>query len=232
MTLSIAGVSKTYRRGPESIHALQGISLDISPSEITALVGPSGSGKTTLLNILSGWETPDTGAITWDGRPLGEQRRWNEIAVIPQRLGLLEDLSVRENVELPPVLAGATPGEAELRATELMTGLEIEHLAERLPSDTSLGEQQRTSIARALTLHPRLILADEPTGNQDAARQILIFDALRREAEGGAICIVATHDPDALRHCERVVKLEHGALIEDERRDAGDAQRSVWGRRP
>lgn len=232
MTLRLEHVSKTYQRGPELVHALQGISLEIDPGGITALVGPSGSGKTTLLNIVSGWELGDTGSLTWDGGEVHSGLGWDKVAVIPQRLGLLEDLSVRENVELPWVLARRPAEEGRRRADDLLARLEISKLTDRLPADTSLGEQQRTSVARALMLAPRLLLADEPSGNQDARRRGLVFDALQEATEAGVICLLATHDPGALAYCRRTIRLDHGTLVGDDTGSTDDRQRSLWGPRP
>lgn len=216
IALAVTDIQKTYRRGPESIHAVRGVTFELKRGQVTALVGPSGSGKTTLLNILSGWEHEDSGTVT----RLQPELDWSHVGLIPQRLGLLEDLTVRENIELPFLLARRENDDPAARIEEVMTALDIIQLADRLPGETSLGEQQRVCVARALILGPPVVLADEPTGNQDAARQEKVFIQLRAAAADGAACLVATHDPHALRFCDRVLTMHDGELVSDEITDA------------
>jgi putative ABC transport system ATP-binding protein len=145
--LHVLDVHKSYRRGPEEVHALRGVSFELGVGEIVALVGPSGSGKTTLLNVLCGWEWPDQGDVRWaDGSDTSADRRgWSEIGILPQSLGLVEELSVYENVELPSRLAGSKEKESEkARIDELLATFGLDELADRAPSEVSLGEQQRT----------------------------------------------------------------------------------------
>ena len=161
------GLGKTYARGDERVHALREVSLQLHPGELVALVGPSGSGKSTLLNVLCGWERADDGTLHWTPALAAlppDRLPWGELAIVPQALGLLEDLSVEENILLPARLTGRLK-ELKPRAAELMSGLGIAHLAARYPRQTSLGEQQRCAAARALLLAPTLLLADEPTAH-------------------------------------------------------------------
>ena len=203
---------KSYRRGPEVVHALQGADLTLWPGEIVALVGPSGSGKTTLLNVMCGWEHPDEGEIRWNGqtgvRP--EDRPWSDIAILPQSLGLIEELSIRENVQLAARLAGSR--DRSKRVGGLLKGFGLEALAEREPTEVSLGEQQRTALARALVLRPRLLLADEPTGHQDEGWARGIFRALRMAAREGTCCLVATHNREVVKLVDRVVGIRDGEI--------------------
>ena len=207
---------KAYRRGSETVHALREVDLAVAPGEMVALVGPSGSGKSTLLFALAGWETLDSGTVTVLGSPPGEQR-WGDVGVVPQALGLIEDLSLRENAALPARLAPPSEGiDREAAAGELERLLDSLHLgsvALRHPSSTSLGEQQRAAVARSLVLRPAAVLADEPSTHQDHVRAGLVFGLLRSAAERGAAVVVATHDPAGYDYADRVVEMRDGAIV-------------------
>jgi putative ABC transport system ATP-binding protein len=212
--LEARGLDKTYRRGAERVHALRGIDLALFPAELVALVGPSGSGKSSLLGVLAGWEPPDAGQLTWAASGRGAPG-WAELATVPQALGLLDDLSVRENVALPVRLRLGPARAGEGRTEELLGLFGLAELADRSPSETSLGQQQRAAVARALVLTPQLVLADEPSAHQDAAWVHDVFAALRQVVhDRGAACLAATHDPDALRFADRVLYLADGELTE------------------
>ncbi|MGH2687089.1 MAG: ATP-binding cassette domain-containing protein, partial [Actinomycetota bacterium] len=157
-TLRSAG--KRYRRGDETVHAVEGVSLDLLAGETVGLVGRSGSGKTTLLNLLAGWERPDRGRVDRAGPP---EPSWREVAVIPQQIGLIDELTIGENVAFPAKLAGEVEPRSSL-IDQLLDALGLTHLRDRFPQEASLGEQQRAAVARAAVLGPRLLLADEPTG--------------------------------------------------------------------
>jgi len=139
--------------------------------------------------------------------------RWEEVAVVPQKLGLLDELTIRENVDHPPRLAGRLDPDAE-HVAELLEELGIDHLQHRYPSETSLGEQQRTSVARALVRAPALLPADEPTGHQDAASARRILDALRVAGAHGTCCPIATHNEGVIPHLDRVLRIADGRLTE------------------
>jgi ABC-type lipoprotein export system ATPase subunit len=222
-TLVVArGVRKTYRRGPEEVHALDGVSFSLRRGEVVALVGPSGSGKTTLLNVICGWEHPEQGELEWiGGDPTPPERRpWSDLAIVPQDLGLLEELSVRESVELPVRLARLRGPEWPEKVTALLDGFGLEPYADRQPGEMSLGERQRLALARALVLHPRLLLADEPTGHQDAGWARAVFRSFRWAAASGTTCLVATHSDEFLRYVDRVLAMRDGHLQETERPEA------------
>jgi putative ABC transport system ATP-binding protein len=215
--LEARGLDKRYRRGAEWVHAVAGVDLALFPGELVALVGPSGSGKSSLLGLLAGWEPPDAGELAWAPAAAGGAPGWSELATVPQALGLLEDLTVRENVALPVRLRLGRRRATGGRTEELLGLFGLAELADRSPSETSLGQQQRAAVARALVLTPQLVLADEPSAHQDAAWVHDVFAALRQVVhDRGAACLVATHDPDALQFADRVLHLADGQLTERE----------------
>jgi ABC-type lipoprotein export system ATPase subunit len=209
-------LTKTYRRGDELVHALRSVNLELRAGELVALVGPSGSGKSTLLNVLCGWEHVESGSLQWGegltGRP-PEQFTWSELALVPQALGLLDDLTVRENILMPARLSGRLREESA-RADALMASVGISHLAGRHPKQTSLGEQQRCAVMRALLLRPRLLLADEPTAHQDAHWTEVMFTAMRELVDAGSVCLVATHNPETWDYADRILSMHDGELRE------------------
>jgi putative ABC transport system ATP-binding protein len=211
-----AGVTKSFRRGAEQVHALREVHFAVAPGELVALVGPSGSGKSTLLNVLCGWEDPDAGALTWQdplaGRPAA-RFGWSELALVPQALGLLADLTLAENILMPARLTRQLPAYQD-RARSLMDLFGVTHLAARYPRQASLGEQQRCAVARAVLLRPALLLADEPTAHQDAGWTGTIFTAFRELAAGGSACLIATHDPETWEYADRILVMKDGTLHE------------------
>ena len=205
------GLRKSYRRGPEEVQALRRADLTLHPGELVALVGPSGSGKTTLLNLLCGWERPDGGRLAWpsaDGQPV---RPWHEVAMVPQDLGLVAELTVAENVELPLWLAGRLDA-GRGAAAALLDRFGLARNADRLPDEVSLGERQRVALARAMVVDPVLLLADEPTGHQDADWATAVFGAVRGLADQGSCCLVATHSDEFLALADRVLAIGDGEL--------------------
>ncbi len=213
MTLSATEVHKTYRRGREEVHALRGVSIEVHPGEVVALLGRSGSGKTTLLNCLLGWETPDSGAVHVPGVGTPRAAPWTTVAVVPQRFGLLDELSLADNVALPARLTAVPdPHGAALRALET---LRLEHLADRMPDEVSLGEQQRTALARALVVRPAFLVADEPTGRLDEDLSAHVLATLREvHAAAGTGVLVASHDPVVVAAADRVVRLDDGRVVD------------------
>jgi putative ABC transport system ATP-binding protein len=210
--LEARGLRRSFRRGPEVVHAVEGADLALEPGEVVALVGPSGSGKSTLLSLLAGWDRPEAGEILWDGAPARPaDRAWRELAMVPQNLGLTEELTVLENIELPVRLA---PGEPQVSAESLLDEFGLAELAGRLPSEISIGEQQRVAVARALLLAPIVLLADEPTGHQDAEMAERVMSRLRSTAARGTACLVATHSPEAVAFAHRVLGIRDGRVPE------------------
>jgi putative ABC transport system ATP-binding protein len=212
--LEARALGRTYVRGSEQVHAVDGVSLSVGAEQLVGLVGASGSGKTTLLNLLAGWEQPDTGELLWDGRGASslDRRQWNDIAIVPQTLGLLEELSIRENIDLPRRL-GACKEVDQGRVGALLDELGLGQFQDRVPAEVSLGEQQRTAVARALVCRPRLLLADEPTGHQDAAWARGVFRSLRAACAEGTTCLVATHNAEILKFFDRIIEIADGRTL-------------------
>ena len=202
------GITKRHGTGPSAVVALRGFDLVVEPGEIIALLGPSGSGKSSVLQLLCEWELPDEGSIEWGPDLAGASRGWQQLSVVPQGLGLLGELSVRENVELPARL-GAPVGDVD----RLLEALGLAALADRRPVETSLGEQQRAAVARAVAVSPRLLLADEPTSNQDGRSATLVLDEIAHCAAAGAGCVVATHAAEVAERADRVVELRGGVVV-------------------
>jgi putative ABC transport system ATP-binding protein len=210
--LEAQGLRRTFRRGPEVVRAVESADLTLDGGEVVALVGPSGSGKSTLLSLLAGWDRLEAGEIRWGGAPVSPgELAWRELAMVPQALGLTEELTVLENIELPLRLGDGAP---HVSVEPLLDDLGIAQLAARIPSEISIGEQQRVAVARALLLSPRVLLADEPTGHQDAEMAERVMTRLRAAASEGTACLVATHSSEAVEFADRVVGIRDGRVPE------------------
>ena len=181
---------------------------------MAALLGRSGSGKSTLLMLLAGWQTPDAGEIRYepDGAARGDAAV-AALAFLPQRFGLLPELSVRENVEYPARLAGELDERSE-SVERLLVALGLDELADRPPHETSIGQQQRTALARALALSPEVLLADEPTSHQDAGWRDRVWELLEGSAAAGTSSLIATHEEAARDHADRVWEISKGRVVE------------------
>ena len=214
VVLHASAVTRTFSRGSEEVIALDGVDLELVRGEFVALVGRSGSGKTTLLNVLCGWEQPDTGTVEWHGTPQAAVAdvRWAGIALVPQTPGLIEDLTVAENVSLPCRLKGDPKDATRFAVDEVLESLGLYELSARFPDEISLGEQQRTAVARALVLKPDLLLADEPTAHQDAVSMAKVLDAIRSVVASGRACLVASHSAEVLDVADRVFEMRDGRL--------------------
>lgn len=207
-------LAKRYQRGAEEVHALRGVDVSLTPGQVVALFGPSGSGKSTLLAVLCGWEHVDGGELEVAGdlsALVAADLPWAELAIVPQALGLLDDLTVRENVALPIKLAKRRD---DGRVEALLIRLGLDELANRRPRETSLGQQQRAAVARALVLEPRVLLVDEPSTHQDSGWARVVFETLREAAQAGAAVLLATHDPEGHAYCDRVLEMRDGVLHE------------------
>jgi ABC-type lipoprotein export system ATPase subunit len=208
--LELAGVAHGYGAGGRRVEVLHDISLRVEPGELVALAGPSGSGKSTVCHLAAGIEHPDHGTTTLDDRPTAEIADWSLIAVVPQQHGLLAGLTVEDNIVLPAHRARLDPTE---RFARLAEDLDLAAFARRGVTDTSLGEQQRVAVARALVLDPRLAVLDEPTGHQDDDHVSQVIGVLAAAARAGSAVLVATHDQRVWEVAHRVVRLEDGRVL-------------------
>ena len=209
--VELRSVSKTYRGGSTDVVALRDVSLALWEGELVVLVGRSGSGKTTLLSVAAGWEPPDAGVLLWEGRTLDPSKvDWARLAVVPQGLGLLGEFTLRENVEYPLRFTRNDDGDVE----GLLSRLGIAKVADRYPHQTSLGEQQRAAVARALVLRPPVVLLDEPTSHLDTARARTVLQELVDAARRGTACLIATHARELVANASRVIVMQDGRLQE------------------
>jgi putative ABC transport system ATP-binding protein len=218
--LEVRGVHRTFGAGPSAVHALRDISFEVEPGTMVALVGRSGSGKTTLLNVIGGLDRPDSGAVTVDGVDVtgldedGLSRlRREKVSYVFQTFGLIPVLSAAENVGVPLRLARAGQRERERRVDLLLELVGLADHARQRPGELSGGQQQRVAIARALAASPRLLIADEPTGQLDAETGLAVMALLRGVVESeGVTALVSTHDPVMMALADRVIQIHDGQL--------------------
>jgi putative ABC transport system ATP-binding protein len=188
-------VSKTFGSGERAVVAVHDLTRSVAPGARIAVTGPSGSGKSTLVHLFAGLETPTTGTITWPGLTTGKARPAHQIGLVFQGPSLLPPLSVLENVALPLVLQGMAEAEAHELAHEALRDLDMDALAAKLPEEISGGQAQRVAIARVVATKPRLIMADEPTGQLDHSTAEHVVEVLIEAADRiGAALVIATHD--------------------------------------
>ncbi|WP_299687551.1 ABC transporter ATP-binding protein [uncultured Tateyamaria sp.] len=220
--LALEGVCKTYNAGaPNAVDVLRGIDLHLQPGEVVALVAPSGAGKSTLLHIAGLLDTPDAGAVRLAGQDMGgasddtrTRARRNDIGFIYQFHHLLPEFTALENVTLPQRAAGTAKVEAERRASDLLGRVGLAERADHRPGALSGGEQQRVAFCRALANAPRLLLADEPTGNLDPGTSTQVFDTLVEIVrDRNCAALIATHNHDLAARMDRIVRLEQGQVI-------------------
>ncbi len=226
--MTLSGLEHSFKQGEREIRVLTGASAAFYPGQAVALVGPSGAGKSTLLHIAGLLEQPDAGSVVIagrDGAKLDDNDRTRirraEVGFIYQFHQLLPEFSALENVMLPQMIAGKSRSDAAVRSSELLSGLGLAHRLDHRPAQMSGGEQQRTAICRALANRPKLILADEPTGNLDPKTSEHVFQELiglfKRE---GVAALIATHNLELASRMDRVLRLDNGLLIEIDPRHA------------
>jgi len=219
--LVLRGVQRTYRTGAGALPVLREVDLTLAAGEIVALVAPSGAGKSTLLHLAGLLEKPDGGAVIVDGRDAGALSDAERTAIRRDTIGfvyqfhhLLAEFSALENVMLPQMIAGVSKRAAAERARELLGAFGLSARLAHLPGKLSGGEQQRVAIARALANRPRVLLADEPTGNLDVATAGVVFDELlARVRDQGVAALIATHNPELAARMDRRVALRDGVVM-------------------
>lgn len=223
--IQVADIHKTYTSGGSSFAALRGVSLEIQSGEFVAIMGPSGSGKSTLLHLLGGLDKPNAGELEVNGLALHKLNetqlalfRRQHVGFVFQFFNLIANLTVQDNIELPGLLEGIGQRRAQvsLRAQALMTTLGIAAQAKKLPAQLSGGQRQRVAIARALINEPKLLLADEPTGNLDSASGAEVLRLFKTLNAEGQTIVLVTHDPGAAAYASRVVFLRDGLIRSDE----------------
>lgn len=223
--LTLKHVSKVYKTGKESVKALKNINLEIADGEFLIIVGPSGSGKSTLLNMIGGLDRPNSGKIAIDGININELNdkklsriRNSEIGFVFQDFHLEPHLTLLENIELPMIFAKKdkkTKSQIRTRSMEMANALGLKNRISHKPGQVSGGQKQKAAIARALINGPKILLADEPTGNLDSLTGKKIIDLLKDiHKEHKMTLIIVTHDKDIAKHAKRIIEIRDGILIE------------------
>jgi len=223
--LTLQGISKRYQQGELEVNALSDINLTVEEGEFAALVGPSGSGKTTLLNIIGGLDSPTQGTTLLNGIDITTLKeaqlsdfRLFQLGFVFQSYNLVPVLSAIENVELVMVLQGKHKNECRKRAEHYLELVGLKDIIHRRPAALSGGQQQRVAVARALAAGPRLVLADEPTANLDSENATALLDIMHTLShEEKTTFIFSTHDPRVMDRAERIITLQDGKIVSDER---------------
>ncbi|HQV36043.1 MAG TPA: ABC transporter ATP-binding protein [Flavobacterium sp.] len=221
--IKITNIKRDFILGSETIYVLKGIDLEINKGEYVALMGPSGSGKSTLMNLLGCLDTPTSGTYILNGKDVSQMHddelaeiRNKEIGFVFQTFNLMPRTSALDNVALPMVYAGYPKSERNIRATEVLTQVNLADRMDHKPNELSGGQRQRVAIARALVNNPSIILADEPTGNLDSktSEEIMgLFDVIHKN---GNTIILVTHEEDIAAHAHRIIRLRDGMVEKDE----------------
>jgi putative ABC transport system ATP-binding protein len=218
--IRLEGVSRTYQLGGQPVHALVDVTEHIGPGEHVAIMGPSGSGKSTLLNVLGCLDRPDAGSYWLDGREVGKlgdeeltDVRRHLIGFVFQSFHLVPRLTAAENVELPMVFAGLSRAERRERVARALAAVDLADRADHRPDQLSGGQRQRAALARATVMQPRVLLADEPTGNLDTGSGRQILELLDHMNDEGMTLVVVTHDPSVARRADRIIVLVDGRIV-------------------
>jgi putative ABC transport system ATP-binding protein len=224
--ISLENVTKVYHMGDVEVHALRGVTLAVEAGDFVAIMGASGSGKSTLMNIIGCLDRPSSGRYRLLGEDVSRldrsalaDRRGRILGFVFQSFNLLPRTSALENVELPLLYAGIPTRERRRRAREALARVGLADRAGHQPSQMSGGQQQRVAIARALVGRPRVILADEPTGNLDTATSREVMALLQELRDGGITVVLVTHEPDIAAFASRVVVVRDGLLVSDSRQE-------------
>lgn len=221
LALDLQGVEKTYNKGkPSEVMVLRGVTLSVKPGEVVALVAPSGAGKSTLLHIAGLLDTPDVGTVRLNGRDMNgladtarTDVRRADVGFIYQFHHLLPEFSALENIVIPQMANGSDAATAQARAMDLLTRVGVGPRADHRPAALSGGEQQRVAFCRAMANAPRLLLADEPTGNLDPATSDQVFGALMDLVRAtGLAALIATHNMELAARMDRIVRLDQGRV--------------------
>jgi putative ABC transport system ATP-binding protein len=225
--IELRGIERDFTVGDEVVHALRHVNLTLIAGDYVSVMGPSGSGKSTLLNVLGLLDRPSAGRYQLDGKEttgLTEERRAvlrrEHIGFVFQAFHLVPRLSAADNIGLPLVLAGRSPTRRAARVAEVLAALDLEHRADHRPDQLSGGQRQRVAIGRAIVMQPRLLLADEPTGNLDRHAGDDVVALLERLNAGGITLIVVTHDPAIGQRARRHVRMVDGVITTDRVADA------------
>ena len=220
MTVKLANISKVYKMGDNDVVALNGVDLDIAEGEFVAIMGPSGSGKSTLMNILGCLDTPTTGSYLLDNEEVANlsedvlaKIRNKKIGFVFQNFNLLSRISALENVALPLVYAGVSKTERINRAQELLKMVGLADRQHHMPNELSGGQRQRVAIARALVNNPKIIMADEPTGNLDTKSSVEIMAMFKELYKKGKTIILVTHEPDIAENAQRIITVRDGKIV-------------------
>lgn len=219
--IELKGIQKNYRIGDSEFAILKGIDLEIDVGEFIALMGPSGSGKSTLMNIVGCLDRPSSGRFILLGQDISQtpddelaRIRREELGFIFQTFNLIGRISVLKNVEVPMMLSGVARERRRSRALELLESVGIAHRSDFSPTNISGGERQRVAIARALANDPKIIIADEPTGNLDLKNSEEVMKILSQLNRDGRTIIMVTHNPEITGNCSRVIRLRDGRILE------------------
>ncbi|WP_066874642.1 ABC transporter ATP-binding protein [Clostridium mediterraneense] len=220
--IEVKDVVREYKMGKETITALNKVSLKIDDGEFVAIVGPSGSGKSTLMHIVGGLDTPTSGQVLFDGKDISGYKdkamskfRNQEIGFVFQAFNLENTQTALENVMMPLIFSGMSKSQRKVKAMKALEQVELAHLAKHKPNEMSGGQRQRVSIARALVNDPKIIFADEPTGNLDSKTGENIMSLFHNLNRKGYTFIMVTHNPEEAAKAKRVVQIKDGNIISD-----------------